>query len=139
MTKYAYFNPDDNNKVRQWIDTDAMNYVLPDASLLHECTETEWAMRVTGEKMVHNGAVVIYAAPVKTQNEINAEAWRSLQGDARLALEKSDITLLRCIENGIAVPESWATYRQGLRAIISAQTGDASQGSPAKPSYPAGT
>jgi hypothetical protein len=138
MPKYAYFNKHDG-RVLQWIDTDAMNHVLPDASLLHECTESEWSSRETGEKLIKNGAVIVYVAPVKTQEEISAEAWHSLQADARVELEKSDITLLRCIENAIIVPAEWAAYRQDLRAIISELSGDASQGLPVKPAYPAGT
>lgn len=37
--KLAYFNPHDNNRVLQWLDTEAFDYQLPDVSLLHECTD----------------------------------------------------------------------------------------------------
>jgi len=68
-----------------------------------------------------------------------AAKWALLQSEARGALDDSDKTILRCIEHGVAVPSAWADYRAALRAIISAVNGDASQGLPAKPAYPAGT
>lgn len=67
------------------------------------------------------------------------EQWYELQTDARKELSKSDITILRCIENSVTFPSSWATYRSSLRAIISSPTGDPSLGLPTKPTYPAGT
>ena len=54
---------------------------------------------------------------------------------ARLALAESDITILRCAENGVAVPSAWAGYRHTLRAII----GGAGTALPNKPEYPEGT
>ena len=57
MSKFAYFNPHDG-RILQWIDTDTMAYNLPDASLLHECTDAEWEMRDAGESMVKDGVVV---------------------------------------------------------------------------------
>lgn len=66
-------------------------------------------------------------------------AWTAHQGAARAALCESDLTLLRCIENGVAVPAGWTAYRKALRAIVSAASGDASQPLPTRPAYPAGT
>jgi hypothetical protein len=63
MAQFAYFNRHDF-RVLQWIDTDNMNYVLPDASLLHECSDTEWALRNAGEQMVLDGAIVPYVPPI---------------------------------------------------------------------------
>ncbi|QOE32748.1 hypothetical protein CPT_Mano_015 [Achromobacter phage Mano] len=60
--KYAYFNKADG-KVLQWIDTEAMNYNLPDPELLHECTEDEWDMRGDGDRMALNGKIVPYVPP----------------------------------------------------------------------------
>jgi hypothetical protein len=109
----------------------------PDAK---EITENRY-MEVVGKVLSADasGLPVIILPAGKTQDEINAEAWHELQSSAKSELGKSDITVLRCVENGIPVPETWATYRQGLRAIISAPSGDASQGLPIKPAYPAGT
>lgn len=60
--RYAYFNPHDG-RVLQWIDTEAMNYNLPDESMLHECSDAEWNDRHNGEKMVKEGSIVDYVAP----------------------------------------------------------------------------
>lgn len=65
--------------------------------------------------------------------------WATYQASAQLALDKSDRTVLRCIENGVTVPATWATYRKDLRAIISAASGDPTQSLPTQPSYPTGT
>lgn len=69
----------------------------------------------------------------------NAQLWSSHQAQAKAALDASDITVLRCVEHGVAVPAEWATYRADLRAIVSASTGDATQPLPTRPAYPAGT
>ena len=58
--KYAYFNPIDG-KVLQWLDTDAQNYNLPNATLLHACTEEEFALNDgNSEMMVKAGKVLPY-------------------------------------------------------------------------------
>lgn len=60
--KYAYFNPSDN-VVLQWIDTEERSYILPDSSLLHECTDAEWDSDRSRSWMVKSGRVVLYVAP----------------------------------------------------------------------------
>jgi hypothetical protein len=62
-----------------------------------------------------------------------AQETREENKDAALvALSDSDITLLRCMEQGIVFPDTWKQYRQTLRTIIS--TGDGAI--PDKPAYP---
>lgn len=65
--------------------------------------------------------------------------WAQYQSNAQAALTDSDLTILRCYENSVAVPAAWTTYRKALRAIISATSGDPTQPLPTKPTYPAGT
>jgi hypothetical protein len=65
--------------------------------------------------------------------------WQQYQGQAKSALSESDLTLLRCFENSIAIPAAWSTYRKVLRSIGSATSGDPTQPLPTKPPYPAGT
>ncbi len=56
---------------------------------------------------------------------------------AQMALDASDITILRCFEHGVAVPAEWVTYRAALRAIVAGTSTPAEL--PARPAYPAGT
>lgn len=65
--------------------------------------------------------------------------WGDHQASAKDALDLSDVTVLRCVENGVAVPPEWAVYRKALRAIVSAASGDPTQPLPTRPAYPAGT
>lgn len=71
MSKFAYFNPQDG-RVLQWIDTEAMAYVLPNASMLHGCSDAEWELQHQGEMMVKNGAVVPYVAPPPDASAVKA-------------------------------------------------------------------
>ena len=54
---------------------------------------------------------------------------------AQLALEKSDITVLRCVENHIEIPAAWVEYRKTLRDVM--RNGEGAI--PARPPYPDGT
>jgi hypothetical protein len=84
-----------------------------------------------------------YTAPVLTAAQIASEqaaqAWAAYQVSAKSCLDASDITILRCYENGVLVPAAWATYRKALRATVAAASGDATQALPTRPPYPAGT
>lgn len=72
----------------------------------------------------------------------DASHWAEIARDvlvrqAQAALDKSDITILRCYENAVVVPALWQAYRTELRAIIS---GESLAGAlPARPEYPEGT
>lgn len=59
-------------------------------------------------------------------------AEEALREAARTALEASDVTILRCGERNIAVPEAWADYRDALRAIVRDGEGDL----PVRPDWP---
>ena len=63
-----------------------------------------------------------------------AEAQAALKAAAQAALDKSDVTLLRCYEAGVAVPAEWATYRGQLRGIVGG-TSEATE-LPVRPEYP---
>lgn len=60
-----------------------------------------------------------------------------MRSAAKIALDKSDTTIIRCYEHGVAVPADWTAYRATLRAIVSGRTTAAPL--PAAPAYPAGT
>jgi hypothetical protein len=68
-----------------------------------------------------------------------AALWAAYQAQSMAALAVSDTTILRCYENGVAVPAAWADYRKALRAIVGASSGDPTQPLPSKPQYPSGT
>lgn len=84
-----------------------------------------------------------YTPPQLTAAEMAAQqaaqAWAIYQGAAKDALDDSDVTILRCYENGVAVPAAWGAYRKALRVIVSAASGDPTAPLPTKPAYPAGT
>jgi hypothetical protein len=64
-----------------------------------------------------------------------AAAATALKAQAQAALTKSDVTMIRCVENQVQVPAEWAAYRRALRAIISTGTGTM----PTQPAFPRGT
>ena len=62
------------------------------------------------------------------------------KAQAQAALDRSDTTVLRCTEVGVAVPAAWAAYRKALRAIVSpASAPDPTLPLPVQPAFPAGT
>jgi len=78
--------------------------------------------------------------PAITPAQQIAVAWSGFQTQAKAALDVSDITVLRCVEKSVAVPQEWAAYRASLRTIVGATTvGDPTQPLPTRPAYPAGT
>jgi hypothetical protein len=67
-------------------------------------------------------------------------SWTLYQQSAAAALAESDKTVIRCGENQLPVPGTWAIYRKALRAIVGAQTpGDPTQPLPVRPAYTSGT
>lgn len=80
--------------------------------------------------------VLVYRQPVQPTLE---QRWAALQSDARSALAESDITVLRCAEAGVPVPQAWRDYRAALRLIVSSAAGDPDAGLPPRPDYPPGT
>lgn len=63
-----------------------------------------------------------------------------LQDAAKLALEKSDITVLRCAEHGVPVTVEWKNYRSALRVLIARTSWADGLACPSKPeSYPPGS
>lgn len=74
-------------------------------------------------------------AYTKTKGDI----LREKQNKAKSALDKSDVTILRCLERGIIVPTSWIDYRVNLREIVSEIDEEAEITLPNQPDYPEGS
>jgi hypothetical protein len=70
---------------------------------------------------------------------VRAPTWPERRMQAQGLLDQSDVTILRCAENGVAVPTVWKTYRAALRAIAAASTGDPTVQMPSRPAFPTGT
>ncbi len=69
-------------------------------------------------------------------DEIAAKTAVEIKAQAQDALDKSDVTLLRCYEaNIIPPPPDWVAYRKALRVISSSGVGPL----PKRPLYPSGT
>jgi hypothetical protein len=107
-----------------------------------EITDEQWQTCLSNPGWtVSDGTLAAPLAPTAEQvaGQQAAAAWASYQTDAKAALDASDITVLRCYENGVVTPVAWATYRKALRSIVRAASGDPSQPLPMKPAYPSGT
>lgn len=96
----------------------------------------EIATDITLVQTVTPDGVLVYRQPAQPTLE---QRWASLQSDARSALAESDITVLRCAEAGVPVPQAWRDYRAALRLIVSSAVGDPDVGLPPRPDYPPGT
>ena len=79
-------------------------------------------------------AIIQAAAAAKAAADAAASK-AALQTQAQALLDKSDVTVLRCVSAQVTVPTEWQTYRVSLRAIVSSGTGTI----PTRPNYPAGT
>lgn len=56
--KYAYINTHTDKRVLDWIDTEVLNHVLPDAEYLHPCTADEWALsQQPGDYRLRSGRI----------------------------------------------------------------------------------
>lgn len=73
----------------------------------------------------------------QTEEAANAISLPIVQAkaDAVKALDKSDMTALRCLKAGVTFPAEWQVYVAALRAIVAGSAGPL----PAQPVYPAGT
>ncbi|KMN20311.1 hypothetical protein [Pseudomonas weihenstephanensis] len=100
-----------------------------------ECTPEQWK---TPSDWILQGSEIT-AAPVSDPEIALAAAWKDHQASAQRALDKSDMTILRCYEGNVIVPAAWVMYRKELRSIISASMGDAALELPVTPEYPVGT
>lgn len=107
-----------------------------------QITDAQWQTCIsTPGFTVKSGALVAPSPPTATQIAAQkaAAAWLSYQATAKAALDESDIAILRCYENAVAVPGAWTTYRKALRAIVGTTLGDPTQPLPPRPVYPSGT
>lgn len=64
-----------------------------------------------------------------------AQAILDLKSQAQKALDKSDLTALRCIKAGVTFPAEWQAYVKALRGVVDTGNGPL----PSQPAYPAGT
>lgn len=83
-------------------------------------------------------AYLAWVASGNTALSADAPPALPLKSQAQTALDASEITMIRCVENSVTVPAAWATYRKALRAILNG-TDTTSTSLPTRPAYPAGT
>lgn len=73
-----------------------------------------------------------------TATDEQMAAWQAnnakvaLIAQAQSALDASDITFIRCVEEGLTWPQEWKEYRTALRAMVSTGAGTM----PARPAWP---
>lgn len=124
---------------------DALSADLAAAMQASGAAEVDWVpvaydLAVTDEQLANVGDLRwVNGALALDPDGPLARAWAAHKVQAQTALDASDITMIRCVENGVTVPPAWATYRAALRAIVRAVSGDPTQPLPTRPAYPAGT
>ena len=121
---------------------DSIDSPVPHGVTGIEITDAQWQACInTPGYTVANGALVAPVPPTAAQIAAQrvASAWSAYQASAQVALDKSDVTILRCYEHAIPVTADWIAYRAALRVIVSTATGDATAGLPTMPAYPAGS
>lgn len=131
MARYAAYNSDvaAPSPVLGWYDTGEFAYEnLPKAGDLLEMTDAQWTARMSGQWAVSAGALVAYTPPAPAVDSRVA---------AQAALDRSDMTALRCFKAGVAFPPTWQVYVIELRAIVAG--GPSSAALPTQPAYPTGT
>lgn len=88
------------------------------------CTQAQYEN--AGAWTVREG-VIVAASPPEIDSRIGAQT----------ALDRSDMTALRCFKAGVAFPSDWKAYVIALRAIVAGEP--TSIALPTQPAFPAGT
>lgn len=106
-------------------------------------TPDEWA---SIHALIESGEVVVapYVPPAPPST---AEQWAAYQAFANAVLQSTDAVIPRIVEAVVLGKNSFSsadvvtfvTWRDQLRAIISAPAGDPTASLPAQPAFPAGT
>lgn len=121
---------------------DSIDSPVPAGVNVIQITGAQWKTCISSQGWTVSSGTLVAPAPLTTAQlaaQQAAAAWSTYQATAQAALGKSDVTILRCAENAVAVPATWAAYRKALRAIVSESSGDPTQPLPIKPAYPSGT
>ena len=67
------------------------------------------------------------------------QRWAVRLAEIQALLDQSDLTILRCYENGVPVPPEWVEYRAQLRALLKITDGNQDNPLPERPPYPEGS
>ncbi|BCF96645.1 hypothetical protein PPGU19_012140 [Paraburkholderia sp. PGU19] len=104
-----------------------------------EITDAQWQACISTQGYKIQGGALVAPSTTQIAAQQAAATWATYQANAKALLDASDITVLRCIENGVTMPPEWATYRKSLRSIVGAASGNPGQPLPTRPQFPAGT